>query len=36
MQTSNAISSDHLAVALARFIGQVMKGDQGELFALIA
>jgi DNA-binding MarR family transcriptional regulator len=36
MQTSRAVSSHQLAGELARFIGHVMKGDQGELFALIA
>jgi DNA-binding MarR family transcriptional regulator len=36
MQTSKAVSADQLAGDLARFIAQVMKGDQSELFALIA
>jgi DNA-binding MarR family transcriptional regulator len=37
MQTSKtAATTDQLAGELARFIGQVMKGDQSELFALIA
>jgi DNA-binding MarR family transcriptional regulator len=36
MQTSKAVSSQQLAGELARFIGQVMKGDQSELIALIA
>jgi DNA-binding MarR family transcriptional regulator len=36
MQTSKAVSNEHLAGQLARFIGQVMKGDQSELIALIA
>jgi DNA-binding MarR family transcriptional regulator len=36
MQTSKAVSPDQLADELARFMGHVMKGDQGELFALIA
>lgn len=36
MQTSNAVSNEQLAGELARFIGQVMKGDQSELIALIA
>lgn len=36
MQTSRTVSTDQLAADLARFMGQVMKGDQGELFALIA
>jgi DNA-binding MarR family transcriptional regulator len=37
MQTSKlAVTTDQLAADLARFIGQVMKGDQSELIALIA
>jgi DNA-binding MarR family transcriptional regulator len=36
MQTSKAVSTEQLAAELARFIGEVMKGDQSELFALIA
>jgi len=36
MQTKKATTSDALAADLARFIGQVMKGDQSELIALIA
>jgi len=36
MQTSQTVSTDQLAGALARFIGTVMKGDQSELFSLIA
>jgi DNA-binding MarR family transcriptional regulator len=33
---SKTATADQLAGDLARFIGQVMKGDQTELFALIA
>jgi DNA-binding MarR family transcriptional regulator len=36
MQTSKAVTNEQLAGQLARFIGQVMKGDQSELIALIA
>ncbi|MBS1870837.1 MAG: MarR family transcriptional regulator [Actinobacteria bacterium] len=36
MRTSHTTSSEQLAGALARFIGTVMKGDQSELFSLIA
>lgn len=36
MQTSNTVTPERLADELARFIGQVMKGDQTELFSLIA
>ncbi|HEX7292720.1 MAG TPA: MarR family transcriptional regulator [Conexibacter sp.] len=36
MQTSKIATNEQLAGQLARFIGQVMKGDQSELIALIA
>jgi DNA-binding MarR family transcriptional regulator len=36
MQTSKAVSTAQLAEDLHRFFARVMKGDQGELFALIA
>lgn len=36
MQTSKATSADQLADELMRFIGTVMKGDQGELFEIVA
>jgi DNA-binding MarR family transcriptional regulator len=36
MQTSKGVSNEQLAGELARFIGQVMKGDQSELISLIA
>lgn len=36
MQTSTTVTPQQLAGELARFIGQVMKGDQSELFSLIA
>jgi DNA-binding MarR family transcriptional regulator len=36
MQTKTAVSADQLAGDLLRFLAQVMKGEQGELFALIA
>jgi DNA-binding MarR family transcriptional regulator len=36
MQTSKTVTNEQLAGELARFIGQVMKGDQSELIALIA
>lgn len=36
MQTSKAVSTDRLAADLMQFFGRVMKGDQSELFALIA
>jgi len=36
MQTSNTVSNEQLGAELARFIGQVMKGDQSELISLIA
>lgn len=36
MQTSTTTTNEQLAAQLARFIGQVMKGDQSELIALIA
>jgi DNA-binding MarR family transcriptional regulator len=36
MQTSKATSPDQLADELLRFIGTVMKGDQGELFEIVA
>jgi DNA-binding MarR family transcriptional regulator len=36
MQTSKIVSNEQLAAELARFIGQVMKGDQSELISLIA
>ena len=36
MQTSKAVSPHQLAADLQRFYGSCMKGEQGELFALIA
>jgi DNA-binding MarR family transcriptional regulator len=36
MQTSKTVSTQQLAADLMQFFGRVMKGDQGELFALIA
>jgi len=36
MQTSKTVSTARLAEDLHRFFARVMKGDQGELFALIA
>jgi len=36
MQTSKSVSTRQLAHDLHRFLARVMKGDQGELFALIA
>jgi len=36
MQTSTTVSTHQLAGDLMQFFGRVMKGDQGELFALIA
>lgn len=36
MQTSKTVSTHQLAADLMQFFGRVMKGDQGELFALIA
>jgi DNA-binding MarR family transcriptional regulator len=36
MQTSKTASTHQLAADLMQFFGRVMKGDQGELFALIA
>lgn len=36
MQTSNTVTTGQLAEDLHRFFARVMKGDQGELFALIA
>jgi DNA-binding MarR family transcriptional regulator len=36
VQTSKAVSTRQLAEDLQRFLVRVMKGDQGELFALIA
>lgn len=36
MQSSKTVSSEQLAGELMRFMGNVMKGDQSELFALIA
>ena len=36
MQTSKAVSPQQLAADLQRFYGRCMKGEQGELFALIA
>ena len=36
MQTSKAVSTRQLAQDLQRFFHRVMKGDQGELLALIA
>jgi DNA-binding MarR family transcriptional regulator len=36
MQTSNAVTTESLAGDLMQFLGRVMKGDQGELFALVA
>ena len=36
MQTSKTVSADQLAGELMRFIGTVMKGDQGELFEIVA
>jgi DNA-binding MarR family transcriptional regulator len=36
MQTSSAVSPDRLADELMRFIGTVMKGDQGDLFEIVA
>ena len=36
MQTSKTVATARLAEDLQRFFARVMKGDQGELFALIA
>jgi DNA-binding MarR family transcriptional regulator len=36
MQTSKTVTTGQLAEDLHRFFARVMKGDQGELFALIA
>jgi DNA-binding MarR family transcriptional regulator len=36
MQTSKTVTTGQLAEDLQRFFARVMKGDQGELFALIA
>jgi DNA-binding MarR family transcriptional regulator len=36
MQTSKAVTNDRLAADLQRFFARCMKGEQGELFALIA
>jgi DNA-binding MarR family transcriptional regulator len=36
MQTSKTVTTGRLAEDLMRFFGRLMKGDQGELFALIA
>jgi DNA-binding MarR family transcriptional regulator len=36
MQTSKTVTTESLAGDLMQFLGRVMKGDQGELFALIA
>jgi DNA-binding MarR family transcriptional regulator len=36
MRTSSAVSAEQLADELMRFIGTVMKGDQGELFEIVA
>ena len=36
MQTSKAVSTGQLAQDLQRFFHRVMKGDQGELLALVA
>lgn len=36
MQTSKAVTADQLAQDLQRFFHRAMKGDQGELLALVA
>src|SRR5829696_1715777 len=36
MQSSKTVSAEQLGDDLLRFIGTVMKGDQGELFEIVA